>query len=277
MELDAAFVQCAEIVRELDPDRYLTALMAEPDKRGPLMALYAFTNEVAKSRDTAHEPHLALIRLQWWRDVLADFETGTLSNNPILVGLRAVLATSDLRMRDLVQIIDAYEADLDDPLIQTWDDLDKFCDTTAGAVMALALRILGNPSKEIAEYGGRAWGLVGLTRAFPHHAGAGRIYMPAEAFDEVGLDPHDIFQGNGGPPVMAIMLATLGRAQDYADLLRTEARAMPRTARPAFSYVSLIDFYVSQIRRHSDAPFALHPEIPAFRKQWRLLTTNLLR
>src|SRR5580692_9280 len=57
-------------VRRHDPDRFLTALFAPPDKRPALLALYAFNHELARAREAAHEPALALIRLHWWREVV---------------------------------------------------------------------------------------------------------------------------------------------------------------------------------------------------------------
>ena len=62
--------QLAALVRRHDPDRFLTALFAPPDKRDDLLALYAFNHELARAREVVSEPPLALIRLQWWREVV---------------------------------------------------------------------------------------------------------------------------------------------------------------------------------------------------------------
>jgi phytoene/squalene synthetase len=61
--------EIAKMVRRHDPDRFLTALFAPPDKRDALLTLYAFNHELARAREVASEPHMALIRLQWWREV----------------------------------------------------------------------------------------------------------------------------------------------------------------------------------------------------------------
>ena len=58
------------LVRRHDPDRFLTALFAPPEKRDALLTLYAFNHELARAREVASEPPLALIRLQWWREVV---------------------------------------------------------------------------------------------------------------------------------------------------------------------------------------------------------------
>ena len=61
--------QIASQLRRADPDRFLTALFAPAVARDVLLALYAFNHELARAREVTREPHLALIRLQWWREV----------------------------------------------------------------------------------------------------------------------------------------------------------------------------------------------------------------
>src|ERR1700730_69402 len=60
----------AALVRRHDPDRFLTALFAPPEKRDALLTLYAFNHELARAREAVSEPPLGLIRLQWWREVV---------------------------------------------------------------------------------------------------------------------------------------------------------------------------------------------------------------
>src|ERR1019366_9125501 len=58
------------LVRRHDPDRFLTALFAPPEHRDALLTLYAFDHELARAREVTSEPHLTLIRLHWWREVV---------------------------------------------------------------------------------------------------------------------------------------------------------------------------------------------------------------
>ena len=46
------------------------ALFAPADRRETLFLLYAFNHELARAREVASQPTLALIRLQWWREVI---------------------------------------------------------------------------------------------------------------------------------------------------------------------------------------------------------------
>ena len=67
------------------------------EKRDALLTLYAFNHELARAREVVSEPPLALIRLQWWREVVegarrrhevaeplpAAIEAGALASRPI--------------------------------------------------------------------------------------------------------------------------------------------------------------------------------------------------
>src|SRR5438132_9318747 len=73
---DGAHAYVLAQVRAADRDRFLAALFApEPARRG-LLALLAFDHELARTRTVAREPLLARIRLQWWREAVAEMAGG---------------------------------------------------------------------------------------------------------------------------------------------------------------------------------------------------------
>ncbi|MGC8470218.1 MAG: squalene/phytoene synthase family protein, partial [Acetobacteraceae bacterium] len=78
-------------LRARDPDRFLCALFAPPDRRWALFALYGFNHELARAREVAAEPTLALIRLAWWREVLAGAERRHFVATPLRAALAAGL------------------------------------------------------------------------------------------------------------------------------------------------------------------------------------------
>ena len=61
----------AALVRRHDRDRYQTALFAPADRREAIFALYAFNYEIARVREIVTQPMLGQIRLQWWREIVA--------------------------------------------------------------------------------------------------------------------------------------------------------------------------------------------------------------
>lgn len=60
----------AAIARE--PDRYFAATLAPEARRYDLIALTAFAAELANIPTQVREPLAGEIRLQWWRDALAE-------------------------------------------------------------------------------------------------------------------------------------------------------------------------------------------------------------
>src|ERR1700744_5704619 len=97
----------AALVHRYDPDRFLTALFAPPAKRDALLTLYAFNHELARAREVASEPPLALIRLQWWREVVE----GEPKRHEVASPLSSLLAAGALDPADLLPIIAARETE----------------------------------------------------------------------------------------------------------------------------------------------------------------------
>src|SRR5882672_3615387 len=61
-----------DLVRSADRDRFLAALFAPEPARIDLLALLAFDHELARTRLVTREPMLARIRLEWWREAVAE-------------------------------------------------------------------------------------------------------------------------------------------------------------------------------------------------------------
>src|SRR5579871_3716261 len=59
-------------VRTADRDRFLAALFAPEPQRSGLLALLAFDHELSRTRTVTREPMLARIRLEWWRQAVAE-------------------------------------------------------------------------------------------------------------------------------------------------------------------------------------------------------------
>src|SRR5487761_327814 len=73
---DSKLTALAALVNQHDRDRFVTALFAPEDRRENLFALYAFNYELAKVHESVREPMMGRVRLQWWRDTLAEIAAG---------------------------------------------------------------------------------------------------------------------------------------------------------------------------------------------------------
>jgi len=123
-------------VRRHDPDRFLTALFAPADRRVTLLALYAFNHELARAREVTSEPVLALIRLQWWREVVE----GARRPHEVATPLGAALDAGALHVPDLLAMVTAREAEAG-PSIPSRAAWEATVRGTAGALAVAAGRV----------------------------------------------------------------------------------------------------------------------------------------
>src|ERR1700726_521175 len=98
---------CEALVREADRDRFLATLFAPAAPRGALHALYAFNIEIARVRESIHEPLAGEIRLQWWADPLAGKAGGDAQANPVAAALLAAVVRYGLPIELLTGLIAA--------------------------------------------------------------------------------------------------------------------------------------------------------------------------
>lgn len=177
-------VFCRDMVKQDDRARYETVLFAPRSQQAGLWALYAFNQEVAKTRESVTEPTLGEIRLQWWRDVVGELRSGTVREHPVVSAL-AALKLSEPVLKLLDNLIDARGRDLYDegPADQT--ALENYADSVGGTLSEAALWLChnGNPTAEevaLVRQTGSAWAMLGLVRAIPFHWASNRNYVPGD-------------------------------------------------------------------------------------------------
>jgi phytoene/squalene synthetase len=104
-------------VRAADRDRFLAALFAPEPQRRDLLALLALDHELARTRTVTREPMMARIRLQWWREAVAEAAgSGTPRAQPIVESLSETVRRHGLEPQRLISLIDAREEEVDGPL-----------------------------------------------------------------------------------------------------------------------------------------------------------------
>ena len=106
-----------DLVRSADRDRFLGALFAPEPARTDLLALLAFNHELARTRSVTREPMLARIRLEWWREAVAEAAgAGKSRAQPVVESLSETVRRHRLQPLDLVALIDAREEEIEGPL-----------------------------------------------------------------------------------------------------------------------------------------------------------------
>lgn len=202
-----------QIVRRNDPDRFFTALFAPPAARETLFTLYAFNHELARAREAVREPMAALIRLQWWREVLE----GKRVRHEVATPLGEALDDARLPRDTLGAMLDAREAETD--AIPDAAAFEAYVLGTAGNLMAAAGLALGLADPHRLQRPGAAYGVAGILRSVPALARQGRCLLPEDAIAAAGLTAATVIAGKADPAALAIVqgrLAALGRDMLHA-------------------------------------------------------------
>lgn len=216
------------LVRRSDPDRFFALLFAPAPARAALLALAAFNHELARAREATHQPMLALIRLQWWREVVEGTREAT---HEVASPLLAELETGRLARADLLAMIAAREIEAESEIADraAWE---AWLAGTGGGHAVAAGRVLGAEGELLERLRrlGAATALAGQLRNLAAHASQGRCLLPADALAASGLSTEAVIARPDQPALRPVLtgLAGLGRAW-----LAGVGGALPRAVLPA--------------------------------------------
>jgi 15-cis-phytoene synthase len=213
----------AELVRRHDPDRFLTALFASENRRPALFTLYAFNHELARAREVASEPMLALIRLHWWREVVE----GAMRRHEVATPLSQAIADGTLDRADLLALIEARETEAEPsiPTLAAWRD---FLLRGAGGLAVAAGRLLGAPEPERLRPLGAAYGAAGLLRSVGALATQRRCLLPEDVLGAHGLVVEGVVLNPADPALPQVLRALAAEGLRLLD--EGKGIRLPRTA-----------------------------------------------
>ena len=194
------------LVRRADPDRFLTALFAPAAKREALFTLYAFNVETARARDVTTQPMMALIRLQWWREVVE----GARKSHEIATPLSALLEAGALDPADLLAVLDAREI-TEFATMQEWQD---WLLAGPGSLAVAAGRLLGGAPDRLRQLGA-GYAAAGVLRSLLPLARTGQCLLPADLLDAHGLSTHAVLAKPLDPAVHPAVAALALHAKEW--------------------------------------------------------------
>jgi NADH dehydrogenase [ubiquinone] 1 alpha subcomplex assembly factor 6 len=250
---------CLEQVRRFDRERYLCALLAPEPARSRLFVLYAFNLEVARVRETVSESLIGQMRLQWWRETIADFAQNKVRAHPVAEALAATLAEAPIRAALIERILTAREFDLDDATPPTLAALEDYAEGTSGTLQQAALDLLqaATPAADdAARHIGIAWSLIGLQRALRFHAQRRRCFLPADLMSTAGVSADLLFEGRHGPELRQVVASVAERARVHLASARQRRRQIPAAAMPALLPAVLAEAHLRRLQKAGFDPFA---------------------
>jgi phytoene synthase len=244
----------AASARSGEPDRYLAALLAPPAARAHLLALAAFSSELARvPLAVTREPAMGEIRLQWWRDALEAPHSATRTGNPIADAVRDAAHRCSLPAQLLLEVIDAREVDLAAHAMTDDDALRAYLWKSEGALFALAEGILGRePSVDehaTAFACGQAYGLARLLLGLPQALSRGRLPLPQSRLDTANVSRDELLSGEGGSKTAAMLAGFCAQARKALATSREHVANLPRHRRLAFLPLALVETYLRAFER----------------------------
>ncbi|WP_421989289.1 squalene/phytoene synthase family protein [Roseococcus sp.] len=174
---------CGALARRHDPDRFFCALFAPAEKREAMFTLIAFNHELARAREAASNPMIALIRLTWWREAVEEARDGRPARkHEVASPLHAAIREGALDAEGLIAMAEAREAETEEEGIASTAALHAYLRGTAGGFAVVAGRLLDAPVALLPalQQAGMLYGLGGLLRAVPALARQGRCLLPGD-------------------------------------------------------------------------------------------------
>lgn len=278
--MDENEAHCLALLREADRDRYLSVLYAPEDRRGALAALYAFNAEVARIRDSVHEPLPGEVRLQWWRDLLNGEARGSADAHPVAAALVAAIDRYELPRAAFDNYCEARIFDLYDDPMPSRNDLEGYCGETASAIIQLAGFILDRDAvqahADAAGHAGVAQAVTGLLRLLPLHRRRGQLYVPADMLQAVGVSREAFLAGDDKSANARVVSVMLALAREHLAAFDKARKRLPKSLAPAFLPMALVPAYLGAVERLGDRAAAQVADISAMRKHWLMLRAAFL-
>jgi phytoene synthase len=221
-----AYAHCAEITRAAGSSFAAAFWMLPRPRRRALHAIYAFCR---LADDIADDPEVKGDRdrlLERWRRELADAYRGK-ATHPVGVALGDAVQRFDLPQEVFEDLLAGVESDLRGEVMETFEDLERYCYRVASTVGLLLVRLLGARSPESLEYArsmGIAVQLTNVLRDVGEDAAGGRVYLPRQDLERMGVAPESLSRGEMTDEIRVLLAVYAERARIYYE---RAARALP--------------------------------------------------
>ncbi len=268
--MNADYDYCRALVCERDRERYLSALYAPAGKRYHLFALYAFDLELAHVPDAVREPMAGEIRFQWWREALAGERAAEAAANPVAAATLDTVERCALPVQLLSGVADARQFDLLGEPMSTLEQLLAYLDSTSGAVIAAASRVLDveSAANEITLHAGRALGLTRMLRGIARDVSRGRVFVPLDLLAKHEIHTASVLSGENSPGLRKALNELQGLIRNEIEI--AGSGKAPPAIHPVLLPLALTPVYLAKMQKADYDPFRTDVSVSALRVQFVL-------
>ena len=270
--LSDAYNHCDALLRAQDHDRWLSCLFLPLPARSHIHALYTFSLEIARIRETIREPLNGEIRLQYWRDVLEGASRGDVVGSPVALALLDTIKIFQLPVIALLNLLDARTFDLYDDPMPNATDLEGYCGETCSALFQLSALVLGGDSRKISDVSGHAgvaYALSGLMLALPLHLRRGQCYLPLDMMKQKGLSHDELLNSPDIARVRLVLADLCALAQYHLYKAQVLQNHLSAELQGVFLPLSLVSLRLKAVKA-AEQPSRHIADVSQWRKQWAL-------
>jgi len=250
---------------------YYAFLFLPKPRRAAITAFYAFCREVDDVVDEVSDPGVAATKLAWWRKEVAQAFAGH-PQHPVMQALMPHVGTYGIEARQLHEVIDGCQMDLDQTRYLDFAALKRYCHLVAGVVGEGAARIFGQTEPQTTAYAhtlGLALQLTNIIRDVGEDALRGRIYLPVNELQQYDVKAHELLNRLHSERFVALMKFQAQRAHAaYDEALALLPPADRRAQKPGLMMASIYRTLLREIERDGFHVLDQRVSLTPLRKFW---------
>jgi phytoene synthase len=250
---------------------YYAFLFLPKPRRAAITAFYAFCREVDDVVDEVRDPGVAATKLAWWRTEVAQSFAGE-PRHPVMKALMPLAAEFGIESRQLLQVIDGCQMDLEQTRYLAFPNLAQYCHLVAGVVGEVAARIFGQTDPRTTDYAhklGLALQLTNIIRDVGEDALRGRIYLPVNELQQFDVKAHELLNRVYSERFVALMKFQAERAHAaYDEALALLPAADLRAQKPGLMMASIYRALLREIERDNFQVLNQRVSLTPLRKFW---------
>ncbi len=214
-----SYEQSARITRESGTNFYPAFLFLQPEQRGAMMAVYAFSRLVDDAVDQSLSREVARKEIDDWRVRLDScYDERIPDGHPLLPELKRAIHDYQIPRLLFEDLLQGVEMDLDKKRYETFGELEKYCYHVAGVVGLICNRIFGLQREGAGHFAvllGTAFQLTNILRDIGSDLDRDRIYLPLEDFARFSYRPEDLQNRVRNDPYLNLMRFEAARTWGY--------------------------------------------------------------
>lgn len=204
---DTAEAYVRDLGTPFGSDEYYCVRFLEPRERPAVAALHALARELGRVPHECTEPAVAHAKLAWWREELARSCAGG-ARHPVTRVLAPALARAPLAPESLLELVAAFEEELDPPRYPDFEALHRHCLARGGTLALLEARVLGAVaarSEPAVRELGAALRLAESLAAIGGDVRRGYVFVPGDELAAAGVTEAQLRVGRTTPAIRALL------------------------------------------------------------------------